>query len=175
MTARRGTSLVEMMVVVVLLGSVGSLTIQVLLIIFHANVRQQAEAADGDALGRLETSLRDDVHAAQQAEGDGSRLVLAMPGGERTVYSVTAESISRERLRSSGDQEQVVQRERFSLPRGLSLLWRMERANNVDWLFVELRPHDPASPAARKKPRLLRQANFQIRIGRGPGAKEETP
>lgn len=172
MILRRGTSLVELMVVVVLLGSVGSLTLHVLLIIFHTNARQQEEAAADFALGQLETSLRDDVHAAQQAEVEGSRLMLTLPGGERDIYTVSSESVGRERLRSSGDREQVVQRERFSLPRGLNLLWRIESTGDIDWLLVELRPHAPQSLQARKKPRLLRHVNFQIRIGRGQDAVE---
>lgn len=175
MTRRRGTSLVEMMVVVVLLGSVGSLTMHVLLAVFHANARQQEEAAAELALGQLESSLRDDVHAARQADLDGNRLVLILPKDERAVYTASAQTVGREQLRSSGAEEQVVHRDRFSLPRGLALSWRKDSAGEIDWLFVELRPHDPKSPEARKKPRVLRNVNFQIRIGRGQTAEGGTP
>lgn len=175
MKLRRGISLVEMMVVVVLLGSLGSLTMHVLLVIFRANAQQQEEAAAEFALGQLESSLRDDVHAAQQAEIDGNRLELRLPQNERIVYLASAQTLSRERLRVSGDDSQVVHRDRFSLPRGLAVIWRQERADGINWLLAEFRPHDPQSLEGRKKPRVLRNVNFQIRIGRGQTEAGGTP
>src|SRR5215211_1926479 len=51
MMTRRGTSLVELMVVIVLLGIVSSLTVQLLLTMFHADAWQQEESAADYALG----------------------------------------------------------------------------------------------------------------------------
>jgi prepilin-type N-terminal cleavage/methylation domain-containing protein len=175
MMARRGTSLVEVMVVIVLLGIVGSLTVQLLLTLFHADAWQQEQSAADYALGQLELALRDDVHAAQQAEIDGDRLVLSLSNQERAVYTATPQAITSERLRVTQDEELVLKRDRFALPRGLALTWRKETEDEIAWLFVELRPHDASSPDARKKPRVLREAHFQIRIGRGQAAEGGSP
>jgi type II secretory pathway pseudopilin PulG len=167
MTRHRGTSLVEMMVVVVLLGSVGSLTMHLLLLTFYSNAQQQEEAAAECAFSQLESSLRDDVHTARQAEIEDNQLVLKLPQDERIVYAASTHTVSRQRLRQSGDEEQVVHRDRFALPRGLTLVWRKESTGGIDWLLIDLRPHDPQFPEGRKKPRVLRNVHFRIRVGRG--------
>jgi len=175
MIARRGYTLVEMMVVVVLLGVAGSLTIQVMVTMFRADAHQQEEFATDYALGQLERSLWDDVHAAQQAEIEGNRLLLTVPGKEQVAYVANAQAVSRERLRSADGGEQVIGRDRFALPRGLAITWRKETLNDIAWLLIEFHPHDAESPEGRKKPRVHRDVHFQIRIGRGQSAPEETP
>jgi prepilin-type N-terminal cleavage/methylation domain-containing protein len=175
MRQRRGTSLVELMVVIVVLGSVAALTMQLLLVVFHASSRQHEEATAEFALSQWESSLRDDVHNAQKAEVEGNRLELILPRKERIVYLASARAVSRERLRLGGGQTQTVHREQFALPPGLSLIWRAQRADEVEWLHVELRPHDPQPPEGLRQPRIRRDVKFQIRVGRGQAELGETP
>ena len=173
MTIPRGISLVEMMVAVVVLGVISSLTIELLLTMFHANSSQQEETAAEFSWQQLEVSLRDDVHAAQHAELDDNRLVLTLPEGQQVVYTALAQSVSKERMRDNDldndSAQQITHRERFALPRGLALHWQKKRESERDWLIVDLRPHDPNSSQARKQPRVLRDVHLQICIGRGQG------
>lgn len=161
MTNRRGTSLVEMMIVLAVLGVVAAIATNVLGTLFRASAQWQADSASGHALDQLELSLRDNVHAAIQAEVDDNRLSLSLSNDEQVVYTALTGEVTQERIHTDNDGEQIVARDRFPLPRGRKLMWRTEEQNDIDWLYVELPPLAADSTSSARSPLRL-----EIRVGR---------
>lgn len=174
MRARRGYSLVEMMVVIVLFGVVASLTASALLTMFRADRLLQEDSAAGHAVAQIEMALRDDIHAADQADIDDNRLLLTHPSSERVIYTSLPAAVTRERVRMEQAGEQVVARDQFRLPRGQELKWQTSEKEGLRWVSIELQAHTAKSSDKSETAKVQRDAHFEIHVGRQRWSAEET-
>ncbi len=128
MRKRRGTSLIEIMVVVALLGVMISATGVCLHGVYRVDQQTRQAVVHATAVDRLSLQFRADAHAAmkasvQQGEGqDPPAIVFAELDGRTTEYRQQRNHIIRTVARSG----EVVHREGYLLRRGSVATWRVE-------------------------------------------------
>jgi prepilin-type N-terminal cleavage/methylation domain-containing protein len=115
---RRGSSLVEMLLVIAVSGVVMALVAGLIGAMLHAQATARQAARRSSELARLSLRFRTDAHSAAGASAEGrtpsgaaSRLTLAM-GGDRSIeFSATGGRV--DRIRKEG--ETIVHRDSFVL------------------------------------------------------------
>ena len=125
---RRGTSLVELMVVVTISGMIFSGAAVCLHSMYRADQRLRHEAQHRSAVVRLARQFRTDAHLAVGAQegddrpGGAQALVLSGPSQRTIEYRVQGSEI----LRTVKDGEQLLHRDAFRLERGVRVAWQVE-------------------------------------------------
>ena len=109
---RRGSTLVEMMVVVTLMGLVLTISSALITGLFRMQRLLQADREQEQRLQRIDIRLRDDAHAAR-ALNLPQTTVCELSQGKQTIrYEILPEEIRRERQLSG----KIVHRDSFLLP-----------------------------------------------------------
>lgn len=182
MRTRRGTSLLELMVVVT--GCAAMLSISGQLI--HRALRSQSQARhcfDGQRTAwRLATDFRRDAHAATAAavgaECDDQELLrLELPEGRVAVYQRGESSVVRTLTRPDGPEA----RETYPLPQGVSTEVQYDDASRLATLTIgaepraaDARPPTTANEAAVNV-EIVAQVGRDHRFGAAEGIEEAAP
>jgi hypothetical protein len=158
---RRGHSLIECSLVLVLLAATLGAVTAILHVLYQADGRLRDQLAQDRALERLAAQLRADAHQASSAKaaspagqpGSTESLLLALPNEQTTRYAILPQRLERVVVRG----ETMESRETYHLPSLLRAQWRIpaERTPPLVSLVLELRSgREPDGQAAGRTYRV---------------------
>ncbi len=168
MRARRGLSLIEMLVVVtggsVLLGI--SVTTAVLL--GRADRTSQEHTRWALAIDRLAAQFREDVHAATLLHATAkAEWRLALDAGRTVTYRLTPESLDREETVAG----RTLRRESYAIPDACTTQITLATERTPAVVSLTVAPRQTTSPVYREMcidAVLGRDGRFAPRVGRTP-------
>ncbi|MCE9556151.1 MAG: prepilin-type N-terminal cleavage/methylation domain-containing protein [Planctomycetes bacterium] len=157
--ARRGFSLLEMLVVIAVSGTLlwgaGTLTVSLL----NLRAARRAEHDVHRSLLMLQQQWRTDVRAATQGEieENGTRLSLRNPAGMVISYRLDGATL----LRNVDDDGHLAGRDEYRLPEGSRVRWLWPKQQGaIATLSIEY-------PAHAADPRSLRTRTLEAVVGGG--------
>lgn len=160
---RCGTTLLEITISVSLSGMVLSAAATMLVAMWKADRRFQADFSQWQSLARLDIALRNDVHEARAAEiVEGGRLKLSLAGDMVVEYSAEEHHVTR--LKKSG--ERVTHRETFALAKGSKIAMAVDASGVAAMVRLSVE----TDPANNFRAAIVEAA---LRAGRSGGATME--
>jgi hypothetical protein len=141
----KGTSLVEMMTVLVVMSLVFGLAGTVLSCLFSLDHIAREDIAFTDTLTALELQLRRDAHESSAVQiVDG--VAQCERGGQKIQWTRTNDAL----LREASQDGEITSRERWSFPTPYEAAWSVQESEGHSWLTLKL------SAAAAKDKHFVR-------------------
>ena len=156
----RGTSLIEMVLVISVLGIAMALLGNIAYGLFRVDQQARARLLDARQLARLSMQVREDVHRALAVrEQSVDRVVLGLPEDRQILYTIRGDRIERHVHQG----ESLVHRDTFRFSPDLEADWEPgeEDVEQALRLCIRRRPRAEAAtddqPIAPARSRLIRR------------------